>query len=84
MCNILLYYIDFIIILYSYGPPLYMRSVVDRNVVMRRIPVHYYRVYHLQDLVYIGTTIFRSMTNIYVSKSALHSAAECQLKALVP
>jgi len=23
------------------GPPSYMRSVVDRNVVMRRIPVHH-------------------------------------------
>ena len=25
------------------GPPSYMRSVVDRNVVMRRIPVHSFR-----------------------------------------
>ena len=34
---------DFLITLYYniMGPPSYMRSVVDRNVVMRRIPVLY-------------------------------------------
>jgi len=61
-----------------------MRSVVDRNVVMWLIPVHHCRVYHLQGLVYIGTMIFRNVTNTYISKSALHSTAECQLKARVP
>jgi len=61
-----------------------MQSVVDRNVVMRRVSVHHCRVYHLQVLVCTGTMIFRNVTNIYISKSALHSAAECQLKARVP
>ena len=39
LCYVMLYYI----ILYYYnlmGPPSYMRSVVDLNVVMRRMTVH--------------------------------------------
>ena len=61
-----------------------MRSVVDRNVIMRRITVHHGRVYHLQGIVYSGAKLFRNVTIMYISESALHSAVECQLKALVP
>jgi len=33
------------------GPPLYLRSVVDRNVVMRRIPVSHYIIYHMPSIL---------------------------------
>jgi len=35
------------------GPPLYMRSVVDRNVIMRRIPVPHYILYHMPSILNI-------------------------------
>ena len=52
---IILYYIIlyYIILYYIMGPPSYMRSVVDRNVVMRRIPVPHYILYHMPSLLNI-------------------------------
>jgi len=51
LCCIILYYIIlyyiilyYIILYYIKGPPPFMRSVVDRNVVMRRIPAYCWRV----------------------------------------
>jgi len=34
------------------GPPSYMRSVVDRNVVMRRIPVNHYLIITMRSCVH--------------------------------
>jgi len=56
LCYILLYYIIlYYIILYYINlmePPSYMRSIVDRNVVMRRIPVFADRQHCLKHYIY--------------------------------
>jgi len=43
------------------GPPSYMRSVVDRDVVMRRIPVYKFRLAHY------STSATSSECNDYVT-----------------
>ena len=56
------------------GPPLYMRSVVDRNVVIWRIPIHLVRKtqfpIHLSTQYIQEPPRFTSLTNGYIHKVA--------------
>jgi len=46
------------------GPPSYMRSVVDRNVVMRRVPVYFYLVF-LFPFIYVLLTERRHRCDLH-------------------
>ena len=78
-CNtvVLLYYIILYYIILYYivmGPPSYMRSVVDRNVVMRRIPVfsdNCFRQYSLYSVLYQVNCVGSKWRNLVLCRSGV-------------